>query len=258
MTNPLDFQLLGKFPARVFVAVVLASTATACSSPPRYQTPAAAGMTARPPADGSQGSDTTLVPAVAGLPTDPGSAGEQRLSPGDVLAVEVFQVEELSSRERVGDDGAIVMPLIGSVPIAGLTTDQAEARIAAALQKDYLQNPQVNIFVEEFANMKFTVGGAVNHPGVFELTGDTTLLQAIANAEGVTDLADPTQVILFRSNASDGIGAYVVNLNEIEKGELRDPLLASNDKIMVPKSGSAVFLKSLGDTLRGFVRAPVF
>jgi polysaccharide export outer membrane protein len=53
------------------------------------------------------------------------------------------------------------MPLIGAIDLSGLTTEEAESKIAAALAKDYLQDPQVNIFVKEYANMRITVGGAV-------------------------------------------------------------------------------------------------
>lgn len=164
----------------------------------------------------------------------------------------------MSTEERVAENGSIVMPLIGPVAVSGLTTEQAERTIATALQKDYLQDPQVNIFVKEYANMNITVGGSVEKPGVFPLTGTTTLLQAIAQAQGVTTLANPSEVVVFRSIDGRGINAYVVDLTEIEQGRMSDPILASNDKIMVPKSGSKVFLKNLGDTLRGFVRIPVF
>lgn len=199
-----------------------------------------------------------LVPAVVGIPDAAAGTATYRVSPGDVLHVDVFQVEELSTQERVDETGGIVMPLIGAVAVAGLTPAQAEAKIAAALQQDYLQNPQVNIFVSEYANMKVTVGGAVNKPGVFPLTGTTTLMEAIAHAEGVTDLADTSEVIVFRKQADQPVGAYVIDLAKIEKGQLTDPVLIGSDKVIVPRSGSATFVKSVADTLRGFVRVVAF
>jgi len=198
-----------------------------------------------------------LVPAVVGVPQNPGVTSVYRIGPDDVLKIDVFQVEELSTEERVSSAGTIVMPLIGTVAVAGLTPDEAEATIAAALAKDYLQDPQVDIFVSEYANMNVTVGGAVKKPGVFPLSGRTTLLQAIAQAEGVTELANEQEVIVFRTTAGNTVNAYVVDLREVQRGALTDPVLVSNDKIMVPESGSAVFMKNVSDTLRGFVRIPV-
>jgi polysaccharide export outer membrane protein len=216
------------------------------------------GVELQPAVAAAPQSTDGLIPAIVGIPPDPGVSGVHRIAAGDVLTVTVFQVDELSTEERVGASGVIVMPLIGPIQVSGLTTEQAEAKIAAALQKDYLQNPQVDVFVKEYANMRITVGGAVNKPGVFPLTGTTTLLQALAQAEGVTDLANSKEVILFRNTSGNSTTAYVVNIQEIEQGRLGDPVLASNDKIMVPKSGSAAFLKGVTDTLRGFVRFPVF
>jgi polysaccharide export outer membrane protein len=177
-----------------------------------------------------------------------------RITAGDVLEVKVFQADELTTTQRVSDAGTVGLPLIGTVPVAGLTADEAGRRIATALAKDYLQNPQVDVFVSEFADLEVSVGGEVNKPGVFPIRGRTTLLEAIALAGGTTRRAKDEEVIVFRAKPSDaGIDAYVVNLKQVQRGELRDPLLAANDKIVVPQSGSRVFLEDVRDTLRGFV-----
>lgn len=246
--------------ARFFVTVLMTVTVASCSNAPSKSVPTGVANTVQQQAVAGSNPRSTadLVPAIVGIPQDPGPSGTHRISAGDVLTVDVFQVDEMSTEERVAENGSIVMPLIGPVAVSGLTTEQAERTIATALQKDYLQDPQVNIFVKEYANMNITVGGSVEKPGVFPLTGTTTLLQAIAQAQGVTTLANPSEVVVFRSIDGRGINAYVVDLTEIEQGRMSDPILASNDKIMVPKSGSKVFLKNLGDTLRGFVRIPVF
>ena len=194
-----------------------------------------------------------LIPAVVGIPTDAAASAKHRISAGDVLKVTVFQVEELSTEERVNDRGEIVLPLIGPTMIAGITTEEAERRIEGALRQDFLQDPQVDIFVSEFANMKVTVGGEVRKPGVFPMTGRTTLLQAIAEAGGLTDIANKKEIILFRSMPDRRTNAYVINLKQVARGELGDPTLMGNDKILVSKSGSAAFIKSVTSTLRGFV-----
>ena len=112
-----------------------------------------------------------MVPAVVGLPPDPGDSATYRIGPHDLLKIEVFEVEELSSEERVSEDGVVVMPLVGSVPVGGLTPREAEQRIADILGRSYLQDPQVNIFVTEYASQDVTVAGAVSSLGVFPIKG---------------------------------------------------------------------------------------
>ena len=147
------------------------TTAPARSAPPPTSTRSAPAMAREPAAVSGGGASATaqggagLVPAVQGLPPDPGDSGTYRLAPGDVIKVQVFQVDELSSEERVSEDGEIVMPLIGPVPVGGMTPKAAEAHIAGILGKDYLQNPQVDIYVTESANQQITVMGSVNKPG---------------------------------------------------------------------------------------------
>ena len=198
------------------------------------------------------------IPAVQGLPPDPGDGATYRISPSDVLKIQVFQVEELSSEERVSEEGQIVMPLIGPVKVAGLTPKEAEAQIAAILGRDYLQDPQVDIYVKESSTQQVTVMGSVKKPGVFPIAGRTTLLQAIALAEGADPLAKEGEVIVFRSGPSGDVVAYVVDLTAIKKGKSRDPVLVGDDRVVVPQSGTAVFLKGLTDSLRGFVHVPLY
>lgn len=194
-----------------------------------------------------------VVPAVVGLPPDPGSASAYRIAPHDLLQVEVFQVAELSSEERVNEEGFIAMPLIGAVMVGGLTPQEAEDRLAEMLGQSYLQDPQVNIFVKEYANLNVTVTGAVNKPGVFPLKGRTTLLQAIAMAEGVNNVANDNEVVVFRSQMGGSGQAYVVDLEKVQKGALMDPVLAADDRVIVPESGTAVFIQNFTGSLRGLV-----
>jgi len=200
-----------------------------------------------------------LVPAVVGIPPDPGSERTYRIGPFDLLKIEVFQVPELSSEERVNEDGVVVMSLIGPVKVGGLTPDQAEQLIADKLGQDNLQNPQVDIFVSEYASQKVAVTGNVNKPGVFPVSGRTTLLEAIALAEGFDEVANKDQVVLFRRQPAGGVKAYVVDVESVEEGKLPDPIVIGDDRIVVPKSGMAVFARGVGRVLQGWViRAPIY
>jgi polysaccharide export outer membrane protein len=174
-----------------------------------------------------------------------------------LLKIEVFEVDELSSEERVSEDGVIVMPLVGAVTVGGFTPREAEQEIAKILGKSYLQNPQVNIFVSEYASQDVTVAGAVKEPGVFPLEGRTTLLQAIAMAGGLDEYAKDNEVVIFRGQGTPSAKAYVVDLERVQDGSQGDPVLIGDDRVVVPESGTRVFIEGVTKTLRGFVRIPI-
>jgi polysaccharide export outer membrane protein len=213
----------------------------------------ARGGRSSPAADAGQ-----LVPAIVGLPPAPGAQQAYRIGSGDLIRIQVFQVDELSSEERVNEHGQIVMPLVGPVAVGGLTAQDAEGRIAAILGKDYLQNPQVDVYVKEAVSQQITVMGSVNKPGVFPISGQTTLLQAVALAQGFNPLAKESEVILFRKDEGGRPVAYIVDLVAVQRGELTDPPLVGDDRVVVPESGTAAFVKGVTDTLRGFVRLPYY
>ena len=152
------------------------------------------GLTDEAPTPAST-SDARTVPTVKGIPPDPGPAAIPRISEGDLLQLEVFQAPEMSTKERVMASGEIFLPLIGAIKVAGLTQEEAEQLITRKLSENYLQNPQVNIFVEESASQKITVVGDLNQPGVFPLKGSMTLMEAIAQARGVKNTAKDEAVI---------------------------------------------------------------
>ena len=197
-----DNQLIDDFWMREKPSPASAEAAPAAVSQPTKAatTPQPSTYSAGPPTATVQGG-AGMVPAVQGLPPDPGESGTYRLAPGDIIKVEVFQVDELSSEERISERGEIVMPLIGPVRVGGMTPKAAEAHIAGILGKDYLQDPQVDIDISESASQQVTVMGAVMKPGVFPVSGRTTLLQAIALAQGTDKVAKEEEVVVFRPDA---------------------------------------------------------
>ncbi len=175
------------------------------------------------------------------------------IGPADELEIEIFQVEELSGVEKVNSRGFIRMPLIGNVQVAGLSPEQAEDLIAQLYEVDYLQDPQVNIDITDYASQQVTLMGAVEKPGIYPLKGHTTLLEALAMAGGTNRLADEEEIIVFRTLGPGEVVGYVVNLEEIIAGEKRDPEVIGNDRIVIAESGAKSFIKGITDTLRGFV-----
>lgn len=179
--------------------------------------------------------------------------GEYFIGPQDLLAVKVFRVEDFDVAVRVDSRGTISLPLIGRVHAAGLTSFQLEKQIAAKLSASYLQNPFVTVFVEEYASQRVTVVGAVNKPGVYALTGPTTLLQAIALAEGLDHLADGSRVQVLRGIGERHNHPANYNVESIRSGKETDPSIRGGDIVVVNKSGGRSVIKGLTDTLRGFV-----
>lgn len=162
---------------------------------------------------------------------------DYRLGPQDLIEVSVFGVNDLSKTVRVNSNGQISLPLIGSVMAGGRTIPELEAELAKSYSEGYLQNPQVTLFIKEFASQRITLEGAIEKPGIYPLTGKTSLLQAVAVAGGVTPLADLNGVVVFRQ--VDGKrAAAVYSLKELRRGTIDDPQLYGDDMIVVEQSGS--------------------
>lgn len=183
--------------------------------------------------------DLQSVQAVAAAPT------EYRIGVGDKLNVRVFQVADLSFDELVVDtSGNIQMPLIGAVSSAGRTAGEMSIDIAERLSAQYLRNPQVTVTVTEAASQKITVDGAVTKPGVYEMRGSTSLLQAVAMAEGPTRVADLTKVAVFRT--IDGRRSVALfDLGAIRQGRASDPQVLGDDVIVVDTSRLSTALREV-------------
>jgi len=161
---------------------------------------------------------------------------EYRIGVGDKLAVRVFQVEDLSSDNLVVDaSGNISLPLIGAVRGAGRTAGEMASDIGGRLAARYLRDPQVTVAVREAASQKITVDGAVTRPGVYEMRGSTSLLQAVAMAEGPSRVADLTKVAVFRS-IEGRRSVALFDLGAIRQGRASDPQVLGDDVIVVDTS----------------------
>ena len=174
---------------------------------------------------------------------------EYQIGVGDKLDVRVFQVEDLSFEDLVVDtSGNINMPLIGAVRGAGRTAGEMSADIAQRLAARYLRNPQVTVTVKEAASQKITVDGAVTKPGVYEMRGSTSLLQAVAMAEGPTRVADLTKVAVFR-NIDGRRSVAVFDLSAIRQGRASDPAVFGDDVIVVDTSRLSSALREVVSAL---------
>lgn len=159
---------------------------------------------------------------------------DYRISPQDVLEINVFGFPNLSRVVQVDGTGRVSFPLIGGVIAAGRTVSEFEADMTRKLGAKYLQSPQVSVFVKESVGLRVTVEGAVKKPGVYPLKGKTTLLQALAMAEGINEIGD-FAVTLIRISDQQRVSAKY-DVSAIRAGQAADPLVYGGDTIVVDES----------------------
>jgi len=199
---------------------------------------------------------TQVVTSTSSLPAPDSTAAsgayigvpDYRIGPLDLIEVTVFQVKELDRTVRVNTSGKISLPLIGTVDAGGKTVSELEAEIASRLEEGFLQSPQVSVFVKEFTSQRVTLEGAVNQPGVYPITGRTSLLQAIAMAKGMDRVANLDGVIVFRTIDGQRMAA-VFDYRGIRAGQVEDPQIYGDDIIVVDESGSKAAWRNLRESI---------
>jgi protein involved in polysaccharide export with SLBB domain len=123
---------------------------------------------------------------------------------GDLLSIAVFDVPELARDVRVSQTGTISIPLVPvRLEVAGLSELQAEQKIAEVLESNGLvSHPEVGVVVKEHKSQPITIVGAVSHPLVYETDHPVTLLEAIAQAGGVSNDAGDTVIVNHKRGAT--------------------------------------------------------
>ena len=127
------------------------------------------------------------------------------LGDGDVLELTVFQVEELNTKVRVNGRGEIILPLLGKINIKGKSISEVEEVIRTKLEADFLQDPQVSLFIEEYRSQQITVMGAVKEPNVYSVRQTRSIFEMLSLAGGLTELAsDKIRVKTTQQNYETG------------------------------------------------------
>lgn len=125
--------------------------------------------------------------------------GEYRIGPRDLLEIKVLELPELNVERRVGDGGAVSLPLVGDVPFAGLTASESADRLSSILTAKFVNRANVTIVIKEYTNKPISVLGAVQRPGSLNVSGKWDLLQAISAAGGLRPDAGKKIFVLRRS-----------------------------------------------------------
>jgi len=135
----------------------------------------------------------------------------------------------------VSQSGIISLPLLGDIRVVGLTPAAVEQELRLRYAK-YLHEPEVGVLVKEYRSQRVSVLGAVQHPGVFSLTGPKTLVDVLALAGGLNEKASG-QVHLSRQG-SQGQEGYLIDLLALtENAAAHNLLVRAEDVINVPKAG---------------------
>lgn len=129
-------------------------------------------------------------------PTSDDTSRDYQIGPEDVLGINVFEAPEMNREVRVSASGEISLPLLESVEVAGLTPRQLETALQQLLCQKYMKDPHVSVFVHEMQSHPVSVMGAVRKPGVFQIRGAKPLLEVLSMAEGLTDDAGESVIIL--------------------------------------------------------------
>ena len=160
------------------------------------------------------------------------------LAPLDIISVVVFNVPELTLHDiQVDSSGFISIPLVGAVFAAGKTPGQLAMEIEEGLRGQYVRNPQVAINLREMGAREFSIDGAVKQPGRYQATGRTSLMDAVAQARGLSETAKVQHVVVFRTVANQQMAA-LYNLGAIRQGYYEDPRIYPEDVILVGESAT--------------------
>lgn len=163
-------------------------------------------------------------------------AQEYTVGEGDVLDINVYENEDLSTTVRVSSDSTIRVPLLGEISVKSMTVSQVSAKIEKLFADGYLVNPQVDVFIAEHRSKKAIILGQIRKPGQYELRGRVTFLEFISKAGGLTlDAGSTATIKRTNGNKTEQIE---INLDKlIAKGDtsLNVPV-RDNDSIYISKA----------------------
>ncbi len=170
----------------------------------------------------------------AGNPAESGPA--IRIGPGDEVDVTVFGFPELSQHLRVGNVGDVSLPLIGTVHLAGASSDEAQTLIEKLLADgSYVNNPHVSVYVKEYTAEGISLIGEVSRPGVYPAIGAHRLMDVIQSAGGLTEKSGKTVTVSHRDDPQNPI-TLTLTTDAVKMAQNNIDVLPG-DTIVVSKAG---------------------
>lgn len=158
------------------------------------------------------------------------------LGAGDVAMVRVYGEDRLTGQFTVDADGALDLPWIGRVEVAGLSLVDAAEAIAGRLRDGYINTPQVVVEVKTFGSRPVQVLGAVSRPGTYYLMGDTDLLAIVAMAGGVkADQKAGTLEVQVKRELDGQVRLSSASLDRLMGAGVGNQLVQAGDVVVVTK-----------------------
>jgi polysaccharide export outer membrane protein len=178
------------------------------------------------------------IPGVAGPPLP--ASQPYRIQPGDELEIRFFHTPDQNVTLPVRPDGFISLPLVHELEVAGRTVEEVRRELVDRCSQE-LAEPEIAVIVRSFTGYRVHVGGEVDSPGVLELTGPCTVLQAVFQAGGFLPSASPADVLVVRREQDGSYQLAQSNLARVLTGQDASGnfLLRPYDVIYVPTSAIA-------------------
>ncbi len=175
---------------------------------------------------------------------------DYRLGPKDIISIDVFgQCPNYCIESKtVPPNGKVSYPLIGSVFVAGKTTDQIEAEIKKRLD-EYIIEPSVSVTLEQAMSARYSVLGKVAAPGVRVMDRKVSVYEAIVESGGVLKEGDEKRIVVFSYTPQGFLEQKVVDLSLIKTGKVQPIFLQPGDQVFVPDAKFKFNLSTIGKIL---------
>ena len=175
-----------------------------------------------------------FYPGEGQQPQPSGQEGLYQMGPEDLIQVLIWKNEALTKTVSVRPDGWISLPLVGDIKAAGLTPMQLKATIVEKM-KEFVADPNVTVIVEDIRTFKVFMVGEVVRSGAYAMKSNTTVMQALAMAGGLTQFASRTRIMILRRENGKEVGIRF-NYNEVASGSdvSKNLQLRPGDTIIVP------------------------
>ena len=166
------------------------------------------------------------------------ASSDYRIGPENVLVIDVYcgKGESMNRKVRVSSKGVITFPLLGEVKVDGLTVAQLENKLTLLLRRDYIVNPQVSVFIEEYSTV--SILGQIVRPGSYPIEGRLSVIELISQAGGFTKIANTNDVRIIRTKYDGFKEVIKVKANDvINRGKQEEDVqLEAGDIVTVAES----------------------
>ena len=186
------------------------------------------------------------VPSPPEIPATVDEAGlDSRLGTGDLLDISVYNVPELNTKSRLGNNGDVYLPLIDYVHLAGLTVEEAQALIEKRLSDGgFVKNPHVTLNVDQSVSQGASLLGEVARPGVYAIIGEPRLLDVISAAGGFTDKAGQSITVTHRNQSDKPVNVPLSR--KLTDNPASNILVSPGDTILVHKADVVYVVGEVG------------